>query len=73
MMSNDELLDLVNVFIDDRIDAFGLYNTIAYLLDQDVTPEDLVKVFRFDETAVDQVVKVYNDPNKDPYDEFFGL
>ena len=52
---------------------YGLKNTIAYLLDNDVSPEDLVNQFRFNQRDVNEVLDVYNDPDKDVYDEFFGL
>lgn len=73
MMNASELLSLLDTFIDDRVDAFGIRNTIAYLLDNGVTPEDLVNQFRFDQEDVNEVVDAYNDPDKDPYDEFFGI
>lgn len=56
-------LGLINDLIDDRIDLFGLRNTITYLLDKDVDPDILVSRLAFDRDDVVSVIKEDFDVN----------
>ena len=44
---------LLNDFIDWRIEMCGLYNTIIYLLDNDISEEELINEFHFSENDIE--------------------
>ena len=51
---NFKKLEMFEQLIDDRIDCFGVRNTIAYLVDNEFTKEELLEM-NFDQEDVDYV------------------
>lgn len=49
-------LSVLNTLLDDRCDLYGIKNTIAYLLDQGLTKEEILDL-HFDEDDVEYVLE----------------
>ena len=49
-------LELLDAMLDDRIEMYGVINTIQYLLDNDFTKEELLEM-KFDEVDIDEAIK----------------
>ena len=52
----DKKLELLDAMLDDRIEMYGVINTIQYLLDNDFTKEELLEM-RFDEADINEAVE----------------
>lgn len=52
----DKKLELLDTLLDDRIEMYGVANTIQYLLDNDFTKEDLLEM-NFDEADINEAVE----------------
>ena len=52
----DKKLELLDAMLDDRIEMYGVINTIQYLLDNDFTKEELLEM-KFDEVDIDEAIK----------------
>lgn len=52
----DKKLELMDAMLDDRIEMYGVINTIQYLLDNDFTKEELLEM-KFDEVDIDEAIK----------------
>ena len=52
----DKKLELLDAMRDDRIEMYGVINTIQYLLDNDFTKEELLEM-RFDEADINEAVE----------------
>lgn len=52
----DKKLELFDTMLDDRIEMYGVANTIQYLLENDFTKEDLLKM-NFDEADINEAVE----------------
>lgn len=52
----DKKLELLDAMLDDRIEMYGVINTIQYLLDNDFTKEELLEM-KFDEADIDEAVE----------------
>ena len=52
----DKKLELLDAMLDDRIEMYGVINTIQYLLDNDFTKEKLLEM-RFDEADINEAVE----------------
>ena len=57
------ILEVLNYFIDDRINAFGIKNTIRYLLDSGCTV-DLLVVLDFDRWDVEKIAEEFYKENE---------
>ena len=49
-------LELFNAMLEDRIEVYGVINTIQYLLDNDFTEEELLEM-KFDEEDINQAIE----------------
>ena len=49
-------LELLDTMLDDRIEMYGVINTIQYLLDNDFTKEELLEM-KFDEADINEAVE----------------
>ena len=49
-------LELLDAMLDDRIEMYGVINTIQYLLDNDFTKEELLEM-KFDEADINEAVE----------------
>ena len=49
-------LELIDAMLDDRIEMYGVINTIQYLLDNDFTKEELLEM-KFDEEDINQAIE----------------
>lgn len=49
-------LELFDTMLDDRIEMYGVINTIQYLMDNDFTKEELLEM-RFDEADINEAVE----------------
>ena len=52
----DKKLELLDAMLDDRIEMYGVTNTIQYLLDNDFTKEELLEM-KFDEADINEAVE----------------
>ena len=52
----DKKLELLDAMLDDRIEMYGVINTIQYLLDNDFTKEELLEM-KFDEVDINEAIK----------------
>ena len=52
----DKKLELLDTMLDDRIEMYGVINTIQYLLDNDFTKEELLEM-KFDEADINKAVE----------------
>ena len=52
----DKKLELLDAMLDDRIEMYGVINTIQYLLDNDFTKEELLEM-KFDEADINKAVE----------------
>ena len=52
----DKKLELLDAMLDDRIEMYGVINTIQYLLDNDFTKEELLEM-KFDEADINEAIK----------------
>ena len=52
----DKKLELMDAMLDDRIEMYGVINTIQYLLDNDFTKEELLEM-KFDEADINEAVE----------------
>ena len=52
----DKKLELLDTMLDDRIEMYGVINTIQYLLDNDFTKEELLEM-KFDEADINEAIE----------------
>ena len=52
----DKKLELLDAMLDDRIEMYGVINTIQYLLDNDFTKEELLEM-KFDEANINEAIE----------------
>ena len=52
----DKKLELLDAMLEDRIEMYGVINTIQYLLDNDFTKEELLEM-KFDEADINEAVE----------------
>ena len=52
----DKKLELLDAMLDDRIEMYGVINTIQYLFDNDFTKEELLEM-KFDEADINKVAE----------------
>ena len=52
----DKKLELMDAMLDDRIEMYGVTNTIQYLLDNDFTKEELLEM-KFDEVDINEAIE----------------
>ena len=52
----DKKLELMDAMLDDRIEMYGVTNTIQYLLDNDFTKEELLEM-KFDEADINEAIE----------------
>lgn len=52
----DKKLELLDALLDDRIEMYGVINTIQYLLDNDFTKEELLEM-KFDEADINEAIE----------------
>ena len=52
----DKKLELLDAMLDDRIEMYGVINTIQYLLDNDFTKEELLEI-KFDEADINEAIE----------------
>ena len=52
----DKKLELLDAMLDDRIEMYGVTNTIQYLLDNDFTKEELLEM-KFDEADINKATE----------------
>ena len=52
----DKKLELLDAMLDDRVEMYGVINTIQYLLDNDFTKEELLEM-KFDEADINKAVE----------------
>ena len=52
----DKKLELLDAMLDDRIEMYGVINTIQYLFDNDFTKEELLEM-KFDEADINKAVE----------------
>ena len=52
----DKKLELLDAMLDDRIEMYGVINTIQYLLDNDFTKEELLEM-KFDKADINEAVE----------------
>ena len=52
----DTKLELLDAMLDDRIEMYGVINTIQYLLDNDFTKEELLEM-KFDEADINEAIE----------------
>lgn len=52
----DKKLELLDTLLDDRIEMYGVINTIQYLLDNDFTKEELLEM-KFDEADINEAIE----------------
>ena len=52
----DKKLELLDAMLDDRIEMYGVINTIQYLLDNDFTKEELLEM-NFDEVDINEAIE----------------
>ena len=52
----DKKLELLDTMLDDRIEMYGVINTIQYLLDNDFPKEELLEM-KFDEADINEAIE----------------
>ena len=52
----DKKLELLDAMLDDRVEMYGVINTIQYLLDNDFTKEELLEM-KFDEVDINEAIE----------------
>ena len=52
----DKKLELLDAMLDDRIEMYGVINTIQYLLDNNFTKEELLEM-KFDEADINEAIE----------------
>ena len=52
----DKKLELLDAMLDDRIEMYGVINTIQYLLDNDFTKEELLEM-KFEEADINEAIE----------------
>ena len=52
----DKKLELLDAMLDDRVEMYGVINTIQYLLDNDFTKEELLEM-KFDEADINEAIE----------------
>ena len=52
----DKKLELLDAMLEDRIEMYGVINTIQYLLDNDFTKEELLEM-KFDEADINEAIE----------------
>ena len=52
----DKKLELMDAMLDDRVEMYGVINTIQYLMDNDFTKEELLEM-KFDEADINKAVE----------------
>ena len=52
----DKKLELLDAMLDDRIEMYGVINTIQYLLDNDFTKEELLEM-KFDAVDINEAIE----------------
>ena len=52
----DKKLELLDAMLDDRVEMYGVINTIQYLLDNDFTKEELLEM-KFDEADINKAIE----------------
>ena len=52
----DKKLELLDAMLDDRIEMYGVINTIQYMLDNDFTKEELLEM-KFDEADINEAIE----------------
>ena len=62
----DKKLELLEAMLDDRIDLYGVLNTIQYLLDNDFTKEDLLEM-GFDEEDINAAIEEDEEDEEEEY------
>ena len=55
-MKDERFLAIINEMIDDRIQLYGYYNTICFLLNHGMTKDELLEL-TFPEEDIDHVIK----------------
>lgn len=63
----DKKLELLEAMLDDRVEMYGVTNTIQYLLDNDFTKEDLLEM-KFDEADINKAIE---EDKEAAYDEAY--
>ena len=61
-------LELLDAMLDDRIEMYGVINTIQYLLDNDFTKEELLEM-KFDEADINKAVEEDIEDLEDDYED----
>ena len=52
----DKKLELLDAMLDDRVEMYGVINTIQYLLDNDFTKEELLEM-KFDAADINEAIE----------------
>ena len=52
----DKKLELLDAMLDDKVEMYGVINTIQYLLDNDFTKEELLEM-KFDEADINKAIE----------------
>ena len=52
----DKKLELLDAMLDDRVEMYGVINTIQYLFDNDFTKEELLEM-KFDEADINEAIE----------------
>ena len=52
----DKKIELLDAMLDDRVEMYGVINTIQYLLDNDFTKEELLEM-KFDEADINEAIE----------------
>lgn len=67
----DKKLELFDAMLDDRVEVYGVTNTIQYLLDNNFTKEELLEM-KFDEADINKAVEEDKDAAYDEaYDGYY--
>ena len=64
----DKKLELLDAMLDDRIEMYGVINTIQYLLDNDFTKEELLEM-EFDEVDINEAIEEDTEDLEEDMDE----
>ena len=64
----DKKLELLDAMLDDRIEMYGVINTIQYLLDNDFTKEELLEM-KFDEADINEAIEEDTEDLEEDMDE----
>lgn len=58
MITNDRMIDLMNMLLDDMIDMYGVRWTINYLLDSGYTDDEIVEL-GFEQMDIDETREMF--------------